>query len=258
MKLTTLFIFLLVAVFAVSAAGQTRPGAGKLSLKQIASIKNDAQTAIRRANQCLEEKNHVCTRKQLEQALTLLSYLPQEWQDEEEVLDFYWTCYLRLGLYKEAGRLWDRAPKAKQDEWMEDWNGMKETYGSISLDSPEVVRTDPTLSVRKVEVIAPPGGSREFPFDLVRERAGKEILSAFQKKDLVTDPIILPAGSQLLNFQLDRESGLNYLEPDLSTKFEVGSNATSPLVIDPKRDKPKLAVLGGLAALLITPFVMAR
>ena len=137
------------------------------------------------------------------------------------------------------------------------WTGLTARYGSSTPATPEVVRTDPTLAIARLEVRST-AGMAEFPFDLVRARAAQEIRQAFQRRDLITDPIIVPAGSNRLVFELARESGLNYEKPLLTVDFEVPPGENAEVTIDPTHRAWPKALLGVCAGILIAPFLMAN
>jgi hypothetical protein len=135
---------------------------------------------------------------------------------------------------------------------------MKENYGGIRLETDDAVRNDPTLDVALVTVKPRLGTTSEFPAGLVSATAAARIGQAFRERDLLTDPIILPVGGQQLTFELTPESGLNYKKPRLVLDFPVEADTTLTLKIDPEHRALPMKLLGGLAAVLITPFVLAK
>lgn len=202
----------------------------------------------------------------LREAWGLLQRLPSDKQNTDIVTDLRWRTANRLGLFREARNIFEKGTDSQQEKMLADWRGMQSRYGSVSLDSPEELMGDPTLDVTGVTVLPRAGTSTECPYDQVRARAAREIAEAYVARDLVTEPIILPIGRHRLDFQLSRESALNYEISDtrlhsVFVDFEVrpdSSGQVEPIRIDLKPRKAGLPVLAGLLALLVTPFALAQ
>lgn len=254
MKGKVLFAMILALAMASQAQGQA---SRRLSLKEQARIIPDAQKLSQGGSLCAEKGDYACAAAKFGAARVLLERLPDDVRNEGDPQEMLWTCYLRLGLMREAKKWFEMAQPDVQDKWKSDMESLQATYGTISLESPEPVLADRTLNVARVEIL-PVGGVLEFPANLVRDRAAREILQAYRNKDLLTDPIVLPVGANRLHFELSRESGLNYSTPTIIKNFDVLQDETTPLPIDPERKGLPVKMLAVLGPVILLPFLLVQ
>jgi hypothetical protein len=249
-----IFVLILLALGPTLAPAQS----GRVGVKELQNRIKAAQEAIREAGGCQERKEYGCVANLLTKARFILERLPEDARKSKQVQDWLWSVYTRLGLFSEARRLREEATPENAERWGPAWESMRSSYGTIRLETDDAVLRDRTLDVAAVVINPKLGGSTEFPSELVRHTAADRIRQAFQERDLLTDPITLPVGSHQVTLRLTRESGLNYKKPTVVIDFEVEPDSTVMVKIDPVRRKSPLALLGGLAVLLITPFVAAK
>lgn len=254
MKGKVLFGLMLVLAVASPAQGQA---SRRLSIKDQAKAIPDAQKLIQGAALCAEKGDYACATAKFGAARGLLERLPDDVRAEGDPQEMLWTCYLRLGLAREAKKWFEIAQPDVQDKWKSDMESLQATYGAISLESPEPMLADRTLNVARVEIV-PVGGVLEFPANLVRDRAAREILQAYRNKDLLTDPIVLPVGANRLHFELSRESSLNYSMPSITKDFDVPQDEAVPLSIDPKRNGLPVKILAVLGPMILIPILVVE
>ena len=253
MKRIDMFVFqLLFLSLGLMLWSEAAPG--QSAAVDVHRITTTCSKLVQQGRSCQERKNYDCTQRAYEAARLELEKIPPTYRDQE-VLNLLWYVYSGLGLYGQAKELVESADSTS-GTWQSEWNSMKDSYGSIRLESKQRVLRDPTLAIESVRVLPGRGAPREFPYDVVRDRAAAEILRAFQQRDLITDPIYLPAGKEVVEFHLERESALNYHHPDLSIELEVKPGEEAVCKVDPDRRVLPKAILAGVGAAIVLPIVL--
>jgi len=230
----------------------------RMSYREVSQLEKSIQNAFTTAQECLERKNYSCATKNLDAIRRQIERLDENWRKDERFLTYAFMTYTQLGLYIEAEKTFNDMPAVLQDENSPQMEAMKDSYGTIAIASDDPLTNDPTLPVSHLRVYPQRGTPREFPLSLVRQRAEEAIRQAFESRDLLTNPIPLPCGDYRLEFSLGTESGLNYDEPDVQSSFSVTAGEATRVEVNPKRSKPALKVLAGLAAILITPILLVN
>ncbi|MBP6874721.1 MAG: hypothetical protein KBD56_01470 [Candidatus Eisenbacteria bacterium] len=256
---SVLWIILVLAFGQAIAAAQTT----RMSPAECDRIVREAYERVQQGGKITD-----CARmtRMLQEAWGMLQQLSPECQKADRVSGLRWRLAYRLGLFRQARAIFEDATDDQQEEMLAEWKEMQNLYGSASLSSPDEMVQDPTLDVVAVRIEPLTGTSSQCPFDEVRARAAREVVRAYEARDLVTNPIILPVGRHALSLQLDRESALNYVLTDTKThsqrvEFEIqpdNSGEVEEIRIAPERTKAALPVLAGLVAVLVTPFLLAK
>lgn len=261
----TLSALVLGLLCCVQPASSQAPGqpVRMMDPKQVKDRIRQMNEADKQAARCAEKKDYEHADKQSELVLSIGRQLPRNWQQDSTVWRLRWRSLERLGYYAEARQIFDGASEVNSNEFVKAMENMRSLYGGLILRSTDALLNDRTLEVASVEIESKPGTASGFPFDLVQARASRGIRQALQDRDLQQDAFILPVGPQILRIKLSRESSLNYRTAELAVNIDVppdtGSVSTPfEAFVDLSPPRKPWALVGGIAAALFTPFLMAK
>lgn len=180
-------------------------------------------------------------------------------QLDEDLLTLRWKAWVGLGMYSEA-RTWLRneAPAGLAADLAPALATLCDEYGSIRLEATEDALADVTLDIESAVLHPGPGTPTGFPYRRIRRQGEEAIQRTLQSRDLMVDPIVLPAGNYQLELSLTRDSALNYSRRRVQVEVEVFADSLVPLSVNLERTSPGWRKIGVLAAACLVPILAVR